>query len=69
MVLKADRLVNCRSTGSAYFRARAQKFRCCAGAAGDAAIHRELLQLAQTYERMAADADIERQASVAGHDE
>ena len=68
MLLKADHLVNGNSTDPAYFRARARKFRCCAGAAGDAAIHQELLRLAQTYERMTVDAEIERRASAAGHD-
>lgn len=69
MLLKADHLVNCNSTDPAYFRARARNYRSCAGQAGDAVIHQELLRLAHTYERMAIDAEIERQASAAEHDE
>jgi hypothetical protein len=69
MLCKAEHLVNSNSTDAAYFRARARKFRSCARAAGDAVIHRELLRLAQAFERLAIDAEIERTASAAGQDE
>jgi hypothetical protein len=69
MLLKSEHLVNSNSTDAAYFRARARKFRSRAGAAGDAVIHRELLRLARAFERLAIDAEIERNSSTAGHDE
>ena len=68
MLRKAEHLVNSNSTDPAYFRARARKYRSCAGAAGDAVIHEELLRLARIYERMAADAEIVRKASATDHD-
>jgi hypothetical protein len=67
MLLKVDHLVNGSSTDPAYFRARARTYRSCAGAAGDAVIHEELLRLARTYERMAVDAEIAHKASAADH--
>ena len=69
MLLGTANLVNSTSVDPAYFRARARKYRGCAGQAGDAVIHDELLRLAQIYERMAIDAEIERKASATGHDE
>ncbi len=51
--------LNAKATQADYFRARARKFRRQAGEAGDAIIHRELLCLAEIYERMAENAEIE----------
>jgi hypothetical protein len=54
--------LNATSTDPAYFRARAREFRRQAGGTGDAVIHRELLRLAEIYERMAENAEIEARA-------
>ncbi len=51
--------LNAASTDAGYFRSRARGFRRQAGGAGDAVIHRELLRLAEIYERMAENAEIE----------
>jgi hypothetical protein len=68
MLLAGEDLVNSNSTDPAYFRARARTYRRCAGEAGDGVIHQELLRLAQVYERMAIDAEIEGKANAARHD-
>jgi hypothetical protein len=51
--------LNGKVTDAGYFRARARNFRRQAGEAGDDVIHRELLRLAEIYERMAENAEIE----------
>ena len=55
-------IFNVTSTDALYYRARARIFRRQAGEAGDPVIHRELLRLAEIYERMAGNAEIEARA-------
>jgi hypothetical protein len=54
--------VNGEVTDAAYLRARARTFRRQAGMAGDAVVHQELLRLADIYERLAENAEIEEAA-------
>ncbi|HUK58925.1 MAG TPA: hypothetical protein VLV50_06805 [Stellaceae bacterium] len=54
--------VNGKVTGAAYFRGRARTFRRQAGTAGDPVVHHELLRLADIYERLAENAEIEARA-------
>ena len=59
MLHRGAPVLNGTSTDALYFRGRARKFRRQAGEAGDAVIHAELLRLAEIYERMADNAEIE----------
>lgn len=56
---------NGSATDPAYFRGRARKFRRSAAGAGDAVTHQEMLRLAEVFDRMAANAEVERRAGIA----
>jgi hypothetical protein len=59
MLYRGAPVLNGSSTDAVYLRGRARKYRRQAGEAGDAVIHAELLRLADLYERMAENAEIE----------
>jgi hypothetical protein len=63
--VRSEHLLNKASTDAAYLRGRAGQYRRHAGGARDSVIHEELLRLADTYERMADNAEIEQQAGIA----
>jgi hypothetical protein len=64
MLYRGAPVLNGSSTDAVYLRGRARKFRRQAGEAGDAVIHAELLRLADLYDRMAENAEIERPSNL-----
>lgn len=62
MLVAPEPVLDASRADAAYYRARARRYRRDAGEARDAVIRAELLRLAELYERMAANAEIERKA-------
>jgi hypothetical protein len=67
MLVRLKHLAGTSMGDPAYLRARACLFRQSAGDASDWIIHDELLRLADVYEELATDAEIEGQVSTAHH--